>query len=96
MVANTFSPSTQAHLCEFEASLVYRACSRAARATGRELCLEKQTNSKASILPSPSSLVKQIVWTSKIHRIKCLQCGLPVQDAIPNPWEAEAERSQVQ
>ena len=36
----------QVNLCEFEASLLYRASSRAARATQRNPVLEKQTNKK--------------------------------------------------
>jgi hypothetical protein len=32
--------------CEFEASLVYRVCSRIARATQRNPCVEKQINKK--------------------------------------------------
>ena len=43
MVAHAFEPSTQeAALCEFKASLVYRASSRTARATQRNPVLKNQ------------------------------------------------------
>ena len=48
MVGHAFNPSIgrqrQADLCEFEASLVYRASSRTARATQRNPVSKKQTN----------------------------------------------------
>ena len=49
MVAHTFSPNIfgkqkQVDFCEFEASLVYRASSRTARATQRNPVLKKVKN----------------------------------------------------
>jgi hypothetical protein len=58
VVAHTINPSTgeqrQADLCEFEASLVYRAGSRTARDTEKP-CLEKPKNQNENPKTTPST-----------------------------------------
>jgi hypothetical protein len=54
MVAHTFSPNIfgkqkQVDFCEFEASLVYRASSRTARATKSNPALQKTKQNKTKV-----------------------------------------------
>ena len=66
----------QGHLCEFEASLVYRESSRTARATQRNAVSKTQKEKQTKTMVDQKGLVSRLWLKEGVQEVDMLQAGL--------------------